>query len=302
MRAVFALAFLALAAAGVPDAAGAATAAARPRIAALQVQVWPEFDRPGTALVILSGDLDAGASLPATVSLRVPSSSEPAAVAFATAPDSDLFNLAHERIAAGDFTTLRFTTSHRRFHVEFYDRLPTDKPERQFTYVWPGDMAVEDLVVRLQEPAGATAVVTKPVLGTAEKGQDGLTYRKASLGRFDADTWVPIEVRYTKPDSRTSSEILGLKPAGATAVPASASPASAPPASTPPTLPLRWLLVAVLAAVGIGAAGIVLAWPRLRRTTPGARGRAAGFCPKCGKPLAVDDRYCSGCGKAVSAR
>ena len=32
----------------------------------------------------------------------------------------------------------------------------------------------------------------------------------------------------------------------------------------------------------------------------GRRERSAGFCPKCGKPVLVSDRFCSSCGKALT--
>lgn len=30
------------------------------------------------------------------------------------------------------------------------------------------------------------------------------------------------------------------------------------------------------------------------------KGRAAGFCPRCGRPVLVTDKFCSSCGKALS--
>ena len=89
-----------------------------------------DFDGRGGFPVTPPGDPAADLALPATVSLRVPAASDPTAVAFATAPGSKLFNLEHERIYSDAFTTLRFTTAHRLLHVEFYDRLAPDNPDR----------------------------------------------------------------------------------------------------------------------------------------------------------------------------
>ena len=81
----------------------------KPRFASLQIAIWPEFDRRGAALVILNGELAENRALPAAISLRIPASSGgPTAVAFATAPGSELFNLAYDRAYDGDFITLRF--------------------------------------------------------------------------------------------------------------------------------------------------------------------------------------------------
>ena len=46
-----------------------------PRLASLQIEIWPEFDRPA-ALVILRGELAADVALPATVSLRISNTDE----------------------------------------------------------------------------------------------------------------------------------------------------------------------------------------------------------------------------------
>ena len=149
MVAIFAIMPL-LAPAAAPPTRSAAEA--KPRFASLQVEIWPEFDRRGEVLVILRGELAADLALPATVSLRIPASSGTTAVAFATAPNSQLFNLEHERTYSEAFITLRFKISQRFVHVEFYDRLAPDMPTRRFThrYVWPGDLAVDRLSVLFQ--------------------------------------------------------------------------------------------------------------------------------------------------------
>src|SRR3990172_1671747 len=102
-----ALAFMPAPAAAAPPAGGAA--ANDVRLESMQVEIWPEYDRPA-ALVIMRGELAASVGLPAAVSLRIPASSGgPAAVAYATAKKGGLLNLKYERSDAADFITLRFT-------------------------------------------------------------------------------------------------------------------------------------------------------------------------------------------------
>ena len=262
----------------------------KPRFASLALEIWPEFDRRGEVLVILRGELAADLALPATVSLRIPASSGTTAVAFATAPSSELFNLEHERTYAEAFITLRFKTSHRFVHIEFYDRLAPDMPTRRFTYhyVWPGDLAVDRLTVLFQEPAAASDILVKPELGAAVKGPDGLLYRKAELGAFDREKRLPIEIGYTKTDPRTSSEILGLKAAD-----------SKPPATIGSGAGFPgWLLIVVSTAllIGVGAASL---WWRRRAKASAARPGDAGFCHQCGSRLASGNRFCSKCGAPV---
>jgi hypothetical protein len=285
--AVFAIMPL-LAFAAVPPGRNAAQE--RPRVASLQIDIWPEFDRGSAALVILKGEFAANLALPASVSLRIPASSGgPTAVAFTTAPGAELFNLAHDRTYGDDFITLRFDAPQRFFHVEFYDPLVTVAPDRTYTYVWPGDMAVERLSARMQQPAASSNISLQPDLGAGVAGPDGLLYRTAELGAREAGKPLPIKIRYTKTDPRTSAEILGVK------VPDAMPPATAGSARRVPS----WLLIlafAVALIVGTGAAA--LWWRRRGKASRGQPG-GAGFCPQCGSRFASGARFCSNCGAPV---
>lgn len=273
--------------AGAPP--GRDTAQATPRFASLELDIWPEFDRARAALVILKGELAADLALPAVVSLRIPASSDPTAVAFASAPRAELFNLEHERTSAGAFTTLRFKTSHRFIQVEFYDPLVADTSDRRFTYVWPGDLAVDRLTVRVQEPAVARGLLVNPDLGIGMTGPDGLLYRTAELGALQAGKRLPIEIRYTKTDPRTSAEILGLKAAVSRPPAAIGSGAGFP----------GWLLIVAVSAVLLAGAAAASLWWRRRARASAARPGDSGFCHQCGNRLAAGDRFCSKCGALV---
>ena len=267
-------------------AGSAARAQTWPRFAGLQVDLWPEYDRRGAVLVIVKGELAPDVALPATVSLRVPGSSEVTAVAFGTAPGSQLFNLAYDRTRAGDDSIVQFKTSERLIHLEFYDRLALDAANRRFTYVWPGDGPVDRLTVRLQEPAAASSVEAKPALGPGAPGPDGMVYRTAGFGAFDAGKRLPIEIGYAKSDPRTSLEILD-----------SSKTAPLPSASTSNVARLDWLLITLAAlALLLGMAAVLLFW----RTRASSRAAStAGFCKRCGSGVDADDRFCANCGAPV---
>ena len=262
----------------------------KPLFASLQIDIWPEFDRRGAALVILKGELAANLALPASVSLRIPATSGgPAAVAFTTAPGAELFNLAHDRTHGNDFITLRFDAPQRFFHVEFYDPLVAVAPDRTYTYVWPGGPSMERLSVRLQEPAASSNISVQPDLGAGVAGPDGLLYRSMELGPREAGKPLAIKIRYTKTDSRTSAEILGAKVTGAT------PPATMGSAERIP----RWLLIlAIAVGLGIAAGAAALVWRQRGKTSAGQLA-GAGFCPKCGAKLGSGARFCSTCGTPV---
>ncbi len=258
-----------------------------PRLASLQIQIWPEFDRPA-ALVLLKGELAADVALPIAVSLRIAASSGgPTAVAFSTGPSANLLNLNYDRKDAGDFITLRFEVPERFFHVEFYEPLATRTPDRDYTYVWPGDLAADRLSVIVQEPAAASNVSLEPNLDAVATGQDGLRYRSAELGALAAGKQLPIKVRYTKTDSRISSEILGLKAAASSPVPATGSG----------KVGFGWwvVILGVAPALLVGA-GAAFLWWRRRRKASRAQAGGAGFCSRCGAQRASGDRFCSKCG------
>jgi len=298
----------ALATAANAAAPAGGTANGNVRLENLQIEIWPEYDRPA-ALVILRGELAADVSLPATVSLRIPASTGgPAAVAYATEKKGGLLNLKHDRADAADFITLRFAVPARFFHVEFYDRFATAASARTYKYLWPGDLAVNWLDVVVQEPAGASGISILPELKEKSAGADGMQYRSAQLGPAKQGVPLPIEIQYTKSDPRTSVEILKLAAPAPSPAPQAALPAAALPQTTTPLAgkePASALVPALItAALVIAAAGAAMGgyffWIRRRPSPQGAPAAGGRFCTKCGHGVASEDRFCPKCGAALA--
>lgn len=283
----------------LPVLAFAQTAAApkgNPRLASLNIEVWPEFDRPA-ALVILRGALAESVKLPAKIAMRLPAGAGgPIAVAYSATADGSLLNLQHELAGTGEVITLKFEAPQRFFHVEFYEPIATTNPARTYRYVWPGDLAVDRVGVTVQEPATATDIAVEPSLDRGTTGQEGLRYRSAELGAMDAGKPLPIAVRYTKSDARPSAEILKLKtsaPAPTAPPPIAPAPAAAAERSGLPdwALPLAgFVMLSVL-----GAAVVFWQWRRnAQPTTPAGR-----HCTKCGAVQAPGNRFCGNCGAKI---
>ncbi len=272
--------------------AGRSVPQGNPRLANLQIEIWPEYDRPA-ALVILRGEIPAEIPLPAALSLRIPAASGgPSAVASSAENGGNLLSMKYRREDAKDFITLKFESPNRFFHVELYEPIDTHTSERNFAYLWQGDLAADRLSVVLQEPAGASDFSVVPNLENSASGQDGLRYRSADMGAFETKEELPIKVRYTKTDSRTSAEMLKSK-SGASV------PASVPAASLDANQELYLGLFGAAGGVALGAAAVVLWW-RKRNDNPGARSDRAGFCPKCGTPSGAGDRFCAKCGARLA--
>ena len=280
--------------AATPGAPGAAKG--QPRLASLQLEVWPEYDRPA-ALVIIRGELAKDVELPAVISLRIAAASGgPTAVAYSTTAGGNLLNLQYDKADAGNFITLKFTAPERFFHVEFYDPLKTSAANRSYTYVWPGDLAAERVNLIVQEPAAASNISVQPALNTSAAGQDGLNYRSADIGPNPAGKRLEVKVQYSKSDTRTSAEIV--KPAAPAAMQPINPPAAVSNAARPPyKVELALWLLGIVSALGL-CIWAALTWWYGRETPPAAAQSAAGFCKKCGAPSVPGARFCSRCGAA----
>ncbi len=299
MRA-WALALALLLMPALAPAQGGGAPVGNPRLASLNIEIWPEYDRPA-ALVIMNAVLAEGVKLPAPVTLRLPAASGGAsAVAFAAAVDGKLLNLKHETATTGEYVTVKFDAPERHFHVEFYEPIATTAPTRGYRYVWPGDFAADRVTLVVQEPASATGISAEPKLDGTSTGRDGLRYRAAELGALAAGKALPIEVRYTKADARPSTEILKPAAAPATSPPAAtgaAAAGAAPSGASPPGWIIALMVAVILAMLG----GVSFMWWRARQSSSAARSGAPPqrFCAKCGATQAPENRFCGSCGAKV---
>ncbi|MBI2959494.1 MAG: zinc-ribbon domain-containing protein [Betaproteobacteria bacterium] len=241
-------------------------------------------------LVILKGEIASNVTLPAAVSVRIPAvSGGPSAVAISPDGGGNLQNAKYEREDAGEHLIVKLAVPQRNFHIEFYDPIATRAPERKYTYVWTGDLAADRLAVTIQEPAGTLDLTTTPALESAATGQDGLRYRSAQLGAFEAGKQLPIKIAYTKSDSRTTTEIL--RPQADGSLPA----LSSPPGPSGGETASGWVLAATVGLpLAIAGAAAYFLWRR--RTTVTAARRSERFCPGCGAEADAGDRFCSKCG------
>lgn len=285
MRVILVLPFLLLP--GLAVAAGSV-----PRLEHLQIDIWPEYDRPA-ALVILKGRLAGDVEPPTPLTLRIPASSGgPSAVAYAEKEAGPLLNLRHERSAAAEFITLRFTVPARFFHVEFYDPLVTRAGERSYRYLWAGDLPVDKLRVTVQEPAAASEFAVQPALAQWSVGPDSLRYRSAELGPVPQGKALSFEIGYAKSDPRNTAEIL--KAGGSSAAPGALT-------SREERTSFRLFLAsAAFALLLAGSALAYFAWQRRRKRVASGTGADRGYCGKCGHRPAAGDRYCARCGAALA--
>ncbi|MER2598591.1 MAG: zinc ribbon domain-containing protein [Caldilineales bacterium] len=281
--------------------------AAPPRLAGLDVQIWPEYDQPAV-LVIINGTLAEDVPLPQSLQVSLPEAAVLHAIAYPDATGK-LLSLAATTTAANNAQVVEFELDQPRFVVEYYADIITAPPARSFTLDFAAPYAAEQATLSLRQPARATALQTDPPMAAgAADAQGNPTYTLAT-GPLQAGERIALQVSYTKPDADPSVSAQ-VTPAPANAV------VAAQQAETSTWLP--WLLGA-LAALLLGAAGFY--WLRQRNATPRSRQarrqaerqrgpspRAAGtatdraaasannFCPQCGQKYESNDKFCRKCG------
>ncbi|MCJ7707189.1 MAG: hypothetical protein MUO38_06170, partial [Anaerolineales bacterium] len=125
-----------------PAAVAAQTTGNAPSIQSLQVDLWPEYDRP-EVLVIYRIQLAEGTPLPVTVSVPIPAGAgEPFAVAMGQGSDGRPLEATYTRQVEGDWATITLETESLRAQIEFDADLTLDGEGREYAFVWPGGVAL----------------------------------------------------------------------------------------------------------------------------------------------------------------
>ncbi len=273
-------------------------------IQTLEVEIWPEYDRP-SVLVIYRITLSSQVKLPAEMTLRVPTAAgAPNAIAEQTA--NGLFTLNYSNSGTdGAWTRYTFTTTLPQLQVEYYDpSLNKDGDTRSYSFAWPGDYQVQNLSIKVQQPRTASSMRLEPSTGTSGPAADGLTYFNVPVGNVDAGGSFKLNVSYQKSDD------LLTQPQTFESV----TPAAPVDQSTPGRVNPNEVLPWVLGGLGTLLIGIGVIWyirtgrqaapaaPRRRRAAaeappqPAGGGGEAVFCHQCGKRAGPGDLFCRSCG------
>jgi hypothetical protein len=274
-----------------------------------EVDLWPEYDRPDM-LVIYHLTLPPSVSLPYEMTVRIPAAiGNPHALA-ARQPDGSLFNIPYTPQVNGDWSLIKFRATTLEVQVEYYDTgLQKNGADRHFVYNWPGDYAVNSLIVQVQQPVDTTDMRISPSLGGGQVGgTDSLTYYTAEEGAMAVGQSFTITIDYKKSTDRLSGPTVQVQ---------SSAPLSSTTASRFTwTSLLPWAL-GVLGVLLIVGGGTWYWWTgrskststprRLRRRPAAAEANPAktdsdsGFiyCHNCGKRANPGDRFCRTCGTAL---
>jgi hypothetical protein len=273
-----------------------AQAQSETRLSSVSVEIWPEYDQPAV-LVICHISLSPDATLPAILNLRVPAQAEVYAVAVADQV-SGLLNAPYDRTVQGTWATLTITTNSRDVQVEYYDVLVKDGTTRHVVYEWAGDYSVDSFAVALQQPVGATDIVTDPTLTKSSVGQDGFIYYQSAPQPLAAGQSFTLTANYQKATDALSTTGLPVQPT---------QPLTANTPGRETMNAILWVLVGIGGAlIVVGIVGGIYMWKSSTRRSSASLKRHAQpqqanetgevYCHQCGKHAQPGDVFCRTCG------
>lgn len=272
-----------------------------PRLSDLAVELWPDYDRPAM-LVLLTATLPEGTTLPAGVTIPLPTGAEVHAVAS--------FNETGALMSDVDYTIegdrLSLTTPSNRFRVEYYAPYAADGNEHSYTFNWVSDLIVDQATVVVQQPLAATDMRLTPAAASAVDRGDGQRYHTLAARSIDPGEPFTVEVAYTVDTPALSAP---------TQAPIEATEALTPAAGSATGIGFDpiWLLVGAGALALAGGAWYVghrqgRAATRSRKPQPSRPEKKASSAGKpptskstSAKPTAGTARYCHNCGRQAQA-
>lgn len=283
--------------AGALSASFSAQAQGQTKLSSVQVQLWPEYDQP-SMLVIYDFSLPDSAQLPLSISLRFPKDANLVAVA-SQAADGTLLNTDYQGPTdEADWQSISVQIQTAAvYHVEYYEPLTREGNVRHYSYLWPGDYAVDDFVISVRLPTDATDVSSVPPMQSSQSS-DGTPYLRSDFGSLGTQQQLSLDLTYTK-----TSEAL-------TTSPQSLQPSKPLGASTPGRVVLDNYLPYIIGVLGFALiiGGGVYFWHSSRgkgRTRGRRHTQASGqqqaqdtdvYCHECGTRARPGDRFCRVCG------
>ncbi len=282
-----------------------------PRLATLDVSLWPEFDRP-EALIIYRGMFAEDVALPVPVEIRIPASAgEPTAVAYVD-ETGQRFNQPHTITQEGDWIIVSFDLESRAFQLEYYDAMTSgEEGQKTYTLNLLADYAIADLSLDFQVPPTAQDFTLDPAADSVTQETDGLTYHIVHHGPVEPGEALSWTIAYQKDDENLTVSLF-TQPQTPTPAPAVMPPA---PSGTVQSGPADWVWVAALVALlAVGAGAFLLVRltsassappPRKKRrgsgrgAAPPPRADEVRYCHRCGAKLRPDATFCHQCGAAV---
>jgi hypothetical protein len=267
----------------------------------MQINIWPEYDRR-SILIIYRLSLAQQTSLPAELTISIPSAAQvPFNVAFEDV-DGLLYNLDYTLTQNGRWVDVTFTTPAPGVQLEFYDpEFVRDGDYRNYEYIWPGNFVVRAMSVMVQQPVNASSMTIRPDIGRGRQGPDGLIIFTAMIGEVEAGRTFSYQIEYEKPDDELVTPPMTVQPV---------EPINAQTAGRTTMMEvIPWVLGSL--GVLLIATGAFWYWragrdipepPRKRHISgrqkeePAPEREDQIYCHQCGKRAGSTDIFCRTCG------
>lgn len=265
------------------------------RLSLVSVDIWPEYDQPAV-LMIYRITLAPETSLPASLSLRIPSDAQINAVAVVD-PIKGLVNTPYDNSIQGQWSVLKIPTNSLQVQVEYYIPLVKDGITRHVVFEWPGDYVLDTMEANFLRPLGAESVtISLPPIDTSP-GQDGLTNYRVKAINLAADQSFFLKIDYQRNTDALSISSLPVQPV------------TTPGPDTPGHVSMTGILPLILAGIGmlLIVAGIIgfVVWQRGAQGSQLVKVRVSKreenedefiYCHECGKRAQPGDIFCRTCG------
>lgn len=191
---------------------GSVSAQADMVLSRLVINIWPEYDRPGV-LIFYRINLNSQTNLPATISLRIPLATEKPFNVSMKDVDGRLDNLRYSTAVEGDWVKVTFISPVPEVQFEYYDpSIHATDILHEYVYYWPGDYAVDSLILNIQQPISAENFQIQPAMGNGLVNQDGFTYYESVVGEVKAGVPFEIHLKYEKTGSNLSAPSQAVFP------------------------------------------------------------------------------------------
>lgn len=270
------------------------------RLSSLKAQLWPEYDQR-SMLVIYDFQMPSDAKPPVGVTIRFPKDANLIAVASLGANGS-LVNADYlGPSTSGDWQSITVQVQTATgYHIEYYQPLSIQGQLRQFTYLWPGDYAIDDFSISVRIPSDTANINSTPPLQSTQEA-DGSPALAGDFGALASGQEFPLQLTYTK-----TTDTLGVTQPRL-------QPSQPLGSGTQGRVMLSNYLPYILGLFGLLLimGGAIFLW-QSRRTTGmvGARRRHAVaqsddapadaiYCHQCGTRAEKADRFCRACGSRL---
>jgi hypothetical protein len=278
----------------------------------LEVNIWPEYDRPGV-LVIYRLQLSADTNLPVKFSLRIPrEAGTPYKVAMKDL-DGSIYNLEYTMIPEGVWNRVEFTTLSLDVQIEYYDpRLIISEDQHTYEFSWVGDYPIETLQISVQQPRGSNDLTILPYFGPgALNPVDRLVYYTTVIGKVETGITFNLSVKYSKSGNELSASSLPVVAAtrisdstgfGQQVVkifkPALENQSLVTAAVLIFSALVLFLLVSFLASRRAIKIPLRLRKPMKKQLEKDVQ-ESEVYCSNCGKKIKPGDRFCRVCGSQI---